>query len=109
TPPKGWPQKSSPQSPPRRKSETDAIVADLQFVSLRGGKPAKTPLYLWSSTASKLKTVYWFFSSARTRASSEIGSASPCPRQVYTFTCLPPSSVYGAPVALSRFKQKMPL
>jgi len=33
----------------------------------------------------------------RTCASSAIGSAAPCPRQVYAFTWLPPSFAVGTP------------
>jgi len=51
---------------------------------------------------------YWLLRSDRTCASSTIGSAAPCPRQVYAFTWLPPSFAVGTPETRSLFKQKMP-
>src|SRR5437016_1106651 len=51
---------------------------------------------------------YWLLRSDRTCASSAIGSAAPCPRQVYAFTWLPPSFAVGTPETRSLFKQKMP-
>src|SRR5215469_7622132 len=78
-------------------------------VKMRAPRKAYLRIRFSAAGWGKLLRAYWFFSSARTRASSEIGSASPCPRQVYTFTCWPPTFVEGTPVDWSRFRQKMPL
>lgn len=46
-----------------------------------------------------VKRTHWLLSKDRTRASSDIGSESPCARHVYTLTWWPPSFVVGTPVA----------
>jgi len=55
------------------------------------------PLKIRHPTLPDEEPDYWLLSRDRTCASSAIGSAAPCPRQVYAFTWLPPSFAVGTP------------